>query len=140
MCGELLELRPNIVRGNPSEIMALAGVANTTKGVDSTAGEGKGASGGRWAATYLPDCVQCLTLKGKVDEPLRFFFLSTLRAALWWVQSPTRRWMPGAPWPSSLAAWWASRAPWIWYGSVAHALCILRAVRCERDPAGGGCA
>ena len=38
VCRELLELRPDIVRGNPSEIMALAGVANTTKGVDSTAG------------------------------------------------------------------------------------------------------
>lgn len=31
VCRELLELRPTIVRGNPSEIMALAGVANTTK-------------------------------------------------------------------------------------------------------------
>ena len=34
---ELVGLRPNVVRGNGSEIMALAGAAGATKGVDSTA-------------------------------------------------------------------------------------------------------
>lgn len=34
---ELLELRPTIVRGNASEILALGGAGGVTKGVDSTA-------------------------------------------------------------------------------------------------------
>lgn len=34
---ELVKLRPSIIRGNASEIMALAGAAGVTRGVDSTA-------------------------------------------------------------------------------------------------------
>lgn len=33
----LVELRPTVIRGNASEIMAIAGAAGNTKGVDSTA-------------------------------------------------------------------------------------------------------
>lgn len=33
----LLALKPTVIRGNASEIMALAGAAGHTKGVDSTA-------------------------------------------------------------------------------------------------------
>jgi fructose-1-phosphate kinase PfkB-like protein len=38
ICAEMLQLKPTVVRGNASEIMALAGAAGaTTRGVDSTA-------------------------------------------------------------------------------------------------------
>ncbi len=37
ICAALLRLKPTVVRGNPSEILALAGASHTTKGVDSTA-------------------------------------------------------------------------------------------------------
>lgn len=33
----LVNLRPTVIRGNASEIMAVAGAAGKTKGVDSTA-------------------------------------------------------------------------------------------------------
>ena len=45
ICAALLRLKPTVVRGNPSEILALAGAAHTTKGVDSTAA----ATGEGWA-------------------------------------------------------------------------------------------
>jgi hydroxyethylthiazole kinase len=38
LAGELVALSPAIVRGNPSEILALAGAAGGGRGVDSTAG------------------------------------------------------------------------------------------------------
>jgi hydroxyethylthiazole kinase len=38
LAGELVALSPTIVRGNPSEILALAGAAGGGRGVDSTAG------------------------------------------------------------------------------------------------------
>ena len=34
----LAKMKPWVIRGNASEIMALAGAAGTTRGVDSTAG------------------------------------------------------------------------------------------------------
>ncbi|KAI7844450.1 hypothetical protein COHA_001954 [Chlorella ohadii] len=37
ICAALLRLKPTVVRGNASEILALAGASHTTKGVDSTA-------------------------------------------------------------------------------------------------------
>ena len=38
LAGELVELRPSVVRGNASEVLALAGVGAGGRGVDSTAG------------------------------------------------------------------------------------------------------
>jgi hydroxyethylthiazole kinase len=47
----LLELRPTVVRGNASEIMALARAnTTTTKGVDSTATSGEAVEAARWLA------------------------------------------------------------------------------------------
>ncbi|MFT4044315.1 MAG: hydroxyethylthiazole kinase [Gordonia sp. (in: high G+C Gram-positive bacteria)] len=37
LAAELLELRPDVIRGNASEVIALAGGASTSRGVDSTA-------------------------------------------------------------------------------------------------------
>src|SRR3712207_5624112 len=38
LAGELVALRPTVVRGNASEVMALAGTGAGGRGVDSTAG------------------------------------------------------------------------------------------------------
>lgn len=57
ICAALVRLKPTVVRGNPSEILALAGASHTTKGVDSTAAATGGwVSGGwmgGWRAGYL---------------------------------------------------------------------------------------
>ena len=47
----LLDLRPTLVRGNASEIMALAGAAGTGKGVDSTAQSEEAIGKGKTLAT-----------------------------------------------------------------------------------------
>lgn len=41
VCAELLALQPTVVRGNASEILALAGASASVKGVDSTAAAGE---------------------------------------------------------------------------------------------------
>ncbi|GAB4815839.1 hypothetical protein N2152v2_002885 [Parachlorella kessleri] len=64
VCRELLELRPNIVRGNASEIMALAGVTSSIKGVDSTAQSNEALEAGQALATEF-GCV--VGISGAVD-------------------------------------------------------------------------
>lgn len=56
--------RPTVVRGNASEIMAIAGVSATTKGVDSAHGAGAARAPAREAATRLGTVV---VVSGAVD-------------------------------------------------------------------------
>lgn len=60
----LNEVSPGIVRGNGSEIMALAGAAATTKGVDSTAGSREAGEAARELAGRFA-CV--VVVSGEVD-------------------------------------------------------------------------
>ena len=61
---DLVARRPRVVRGNASEIMALAGEAVRTKGVDST----RGAEEARDAARALAEAVGCtVAVTGKID-------------------------------------------------------------------------
>jgi len=56
--------RPTIIRGNASEILALAGDRRTTRGVDSTAASDEALS----AAQYLSEKHQCaVSISGAVD-------------------------------------------------------------------------
>jgi hydroxyethylthiazole kinase len=64
VAGDLSRMRPTVVRGNASEIMALAGQAVRTKGVDST----RGADEAREAAWALAESVGCtVAVTGKID-------------------------------------------------------------------------
>jgi hydroxyethylthiazole kinase len=73
--GLLREVSPTILRGNSSEIMALAGQAGATKGVDSTAGSDAAAD----AAQMLAERFRCVVVvSGPTDlitdgsEAIRF--------------------------------------------------------------------
>ena len=63
VCAQLLALKPTVVRGNASEILALAGAAGAaTKGVDSTAastGAGPGPGAGCLRGPALLPRVRC---------------------------------------------------------------------------------
>ncbi|HEX6058924.1 MAG TPA: hydroxyethylthiazole kinase [Gemmatimonadaceae bacterium] len=64
VAGELARHRPTVVRGNASEILALAGEAGETKGVDST----KGVDAAREVAAALARRLGCVVAAtGKVD-------------------------------------------------------------------------
>jgi len=58
------ECRPSIIRGNASEILALAGHTETTKGVDSTASS-TGAVQAAWKLAHEADCI--VSLSGETD-------------------------------------------------------------------------
>ncbi len=64
LVAQLLEHRPTIVRGNASEIMALAGMSAGGKGVDSTAGSADALEGARALATSSGAVV---AVSGEVD-------------------------------------------------------------------------
>jgi len=64
LAGELVALRPTVVRGNPSEIMALAGLGSGGRGVDSLSGpEAAVDAANQLASTY--GCV--VAISGAVD-------------------------------------------------------------------------
>lgn len=60
----LAKLKPWVIRGNASEIMALAGAAGTTRGVDSTAESSEALELGKQLALDLGTIV---AISGKVD-------------------------------------------------------------------------
>ena len=60
----LAKLRPWVIRGNASEIMALAGAAGSTRGVDSTAESSEALELGKQLARDLRTVV---AISGKVD-------------------------------------------------------------------------
>ena len=72
----LVKLRPTVIRGNASEIMAVAGAAGTTKGVDSTSKPTDALEHGKQLARDL-GCV--VAISGATDL----------------VQSPQRQHLPG---------------------------------------------
>ena len=60
----LVKLRPTVIRGNASEILALAGAAGTTKGVDSTARSDEALEAGK----ALAEQVGCIVaISGAID-------------------------------------------------------------------------
>jgi hydroxyethylthiazole kinase len=62
--GKLLKYRPSVIRGNGSEILALAGMAVGGKGVDSTAGSSEAITG----AQELASCTgSVVAVSGAVD-------------------------------------------------------------------------
>ncbi len=64
LASELIALRPTIVRGNPSEILALAGLGGGGRGVDSLAGPEAAVE----AAAHLASNYGCVVaISGKVD-------------------------------------------------------------------------
>lgn len=56
----LVKLRPTVIRGNASEIMAIAGAAGTTKGVDSTAKSEDALEAGKALAREV-NCIVAIT-------------------------------------------------------------------------------
>lgn len=63
-CAELLQARPTIIRGNASEVIALAGMASAGKGVDA----GDGVEAAHQAAQDLAERVGCVVaVTGPVD-------------------------------------------------------------------------
>lgn len=64
VAGELARMRPTVIRGNASEILALAGIAMRTRGVDSTHGVDAAADAARALAREL-GCV--IAVSGAVD-------------------------------------------------------------------------
>ncbi|MGY1724923.1 hydroxyethylthiazole kinase [Blastococcus sp. SYSU DS0533] len=64
LAGELVTLGPAVVRGNPSEIMALSGVGSGGRGVDSTAGADDAASA---AAALAGRTGGVVAVSGEVD-------------------------------------------------------------------------
>lgn len=63
-CKELLKYHPTVIRGNASEIFALAGIANGSRGVDSTDSSSAAINAGRALAKEY-HCVVGIT--GEVD-------------------------------------------------------------------------
>ena len=63
-CKELLKYHPTVIRGNASEIFALAGIANGSRGVDSTDSSSAALNAGR-ALAKESHCVVGIT--GEVD-------------------------------------------------------------------------
>lgn len=61
---ELLEHRPRVIRGNPSEILSLAGAAGAGRGVDSTAGSSQAVPAARELAARIGGVV---AVSGEVD-------------------------------------------------------------------------
>jgi len=61
---KLAKLKPWVIRGNASEIMALAGAAGTTRGVDSTAESSEALEMGKQLALDMGSVV---AISGKVD-------------------------------------------------------------------------
>ena len=78
----LAKLRPWVIRGNASEIMALAGAAGTTRGVDSTAESSEAVELGKQLALDLRTIV---AISGKVDY---VGFPSGLPRLTWCSKSP----------------------------------------------------
>ncbi|MCF6743393.1 hydroxyethylthiazole kinase [Blastococcus sp. KM273128] len=64
LAGELAALAPAVVRGNPSEVMALAGAGSGGRGVDSTAGSDDAASA---AAALAGRTGGVVAVSGEVD-------------------------------------------------------------------------
>jgi hydroxyethylthiazole kinase len=64
LAAELAELRPTVVRGNASEVMALAGAGTGGRGVDSTAGADDAATAAAGLATRTGGVV---AVSGEVD-------------------------------------------------------------------------
>lgn len=60
LAGRLLEHRPTVIRGNAGEILALAGVADASRGVDSAAGTDQAAEAAQQLAGRL-ECVVAVT-------------------------------------------------------------------------------
>ncbi len=65
VAGELARMRPTVIRGNASEVLALAGEAGGTKGVDSTRGADEAVDAARALAREM-GCVVAVT--GEVDR------------------------------------------------------------------------
>lgn len=63
-CKELLKYKPTVIRGNASEILALAGIVNGSRGVDSTDSSQSAINAGRALAKEY-GCVVGIT--GAVD-------------------------------------------------------------------------
>ena len=78
----LAKLRPWVIRGNASEIMALAGAAGATRGVDSTAESSEAVELGKQLALDLRTIV---AVSGKVDY---VGFPSSLPRLTWCSKSP----------------------------------------------------
>ncbi|MGO9899533.1 MAG: hydroxyethylthiazole kinase [Solirubrobacteraceae bacterium] len=64
LVGRLLEYQPSVIRGNGSEILALAGVATGGKGADSTAGSAEAVRGAQELASRTGAVV---AVSGEVD-------------------------------------------------------------------------
>lgn len=65
----LVKLRPTVIRGNASEILALAGAAGTTKGVDSTARSDEALEAGK-ALAQQAGCI--VAISGAIDLVIVF--------------------------------------------------------------------
>ncbi len=90
-----------VIRGNASEILALAGDTETTKGVDSTASS-TGAVQAAWKLAHEADCI--VSLSGETDyitDGKSIMLLKTdlrlcLRSPVWDVLHPPSQ---GHSWP-----------------------------------------